>query len=99
VPAASVLDIKAMVCEVEDGQRLCAELSWPGRLLDRAEVAVIGAAWLDALREFARCGDGPAVRPGPEAARRSADFPLITLADGAQTDGAQASRVVDGAAA
>ncbi|MGH3159071.1 MAG: condensation domain-containing protein, partial [Streptosporangiaceae bacterium] len=106
LPAAWVLDIQAMACEGEGGQRFCAELSWPGRLLGRAEVAAIGEAWLRTLREFARCGGGaPAVGPGPEADPRLAGFPLLSLTEAdlglviAEIDGAQGSSVFKGTAA
>jgi amino acid adenylation domain-containing protein/non-ribosomal peptide synthase protein (TIGR01720 family) len=75
LPAACVLEIQAMVEDGPDGPRFSAELSWPSRLLTRADAAAIGTTWFRTLRVFAQCGDRAVTELRP------ADFPLVALSE------------------
>ncbi|MDK9501460.1 amino acid adenylation domain-containing protein, partial [Streptomyces katrae] len=74
MPAASVLDVNALVTDGEDGPQLTARFAFPAGLLSREDVQELAGLWHTALEALAR----HAVQPGSGGLTPS-DVPLVTV--------------------
>jgi amino acid adenylation domain-containing protein/non-ribosomal peptide synthase protein (TIGR01720 family) len=66
---AVALEINALAQDGPDGTELSATLSWPGGLIDDADVERLAALWAGALTALTRCGALSGHTPS--------DFPLV----------------------
>nr|WP_233165340.1 non-ribosomal peptide synthase/polyketide synthase [Mycobacterium sp. AT1] len=80
------LEINAIAEDGPGGTRLTFTLSWPGGLLDTADVDELAALWSAALTALTRCDDLGGHTPS--------DFPLVDVAQ-ADLDGWQATGRVE----
>ncbi|WP_283137596.1 non-ribosomal peptide synthetase [Rhizohabitans arisaemae] len=89
MPITHALEIDAIVEDGPRGPRLSATWSWPGGVLDPADVAELADAWVEALRGLA----AHAAAPGA-GGRTPSDFPLVTIGQ-EELDGLRAGGVAD----
>ncbi|MEU4770263.1 non-ribosomal peptide synthase/polyketide synthase, partial [Actinosynnema sp. NPDC023794] len=69
-PFAHELEVNALTEDHPDGPRLVVEWTWPGDLLDEADVRELGALWFRALAGLSRLDRG---------GHTPSDFPLVRL--------------------
>ncbi|MGW5684833.1 amino acid adenylation domain-containing protein [Nonomuraea sp. NPDC003754] len=74
MPLTHHLEVNAIVRDGASGPELSATWSWPEGVLERADVAELAGAWLEALRGIAAHVAGPAA-----GGHTPSDFPLVTL--------------------
>ncbi|MEC4016309.1 amino acid adenylation domain-containing protein [Streptomyces sp. H27-D2] len=73
-PAMHTLDAGAVVRDTPQGPELTITLSWPGELLEDAEVERLGQVWLEMLTGLAAHTTDPAA-----GGHTPSDFPLVEL--------------------
>ncbi|SEG04073.1 non-ribosomal peptide synthase domain TIGR01720/amino acid adenylation domain-containing protein, partial [Thermomonospora echinospora] len=74
MPLAHVLAVDAVARDTGDGVRLTATWTWPGGLLNEADVRELAQAWFEALR-----GIAAHARAAGAGGHTPSDFPLVTL--------------------